>query len=65
LSFLWIKQTFEHEEVFLVYTIKGQLEWEAFNAGNDVLCFAENIAEGIQEILNNATAERIEEVIIG
>jgi hypothetical protein len=23
----------------------------AFNAGNDVLCFAENIPEGIQEIL--------------
>jgi hypothetical protein len=27
---------------------------EAFNAGNDVLCFAENIPEGIQEILKNA-----------
>ena len=44
-----------------LYTKKGQLEWEAFNAGNDVLCFAENVAEGIQEILNNATADRIEE----
>jgi beta-glucosidase-like glycosyl hydrolase len=44
-----------------LYTKKGQLEWEAFNAGNDVLCFAENIAEGIQEILNNATVSRIEE----
>jgi beta-glucosidase-like glycosyl hydrolase len=28
---------------------ENQLEWEAFNAGNDVLCFAENIPEGIQE----------------
>jgi hypothetical protein len=27
------------------------LEWEAFNAGNDVLCFAENVPDGIQEIL--------------
>jgi beta-glucosidase-like glycosyl hydrolase len=44
-----------------LYTKKGQLEWEAFNAGNDILCFAENIAEGIQEILNNATVLRIEE----
>ena len=44
-----------------MYDNKGQLEWEAFNAGNDVLCFAENVPEGIQEILNNATLERIEE----
>jgi hypothetical protein len=36
------------------------LEWEAFNAGNDVLCFAENVAEGIQEILKNASPERIQ-----
>ena len=36
------------------------MEWEAFNAGNDILCFAENVAEGIQYILKNATAERIE-----
>jgi hypothetical protein len=26
-----------------LYETKGQLEWEAFNAGNDVLCFAENV----------------------
>jgi beta-N-acetylhexosaminidase len=44
-----------------LYSKKGQLEWEAFNAGNDVLCFAENVAEGIQEILKNASPERIEE----
>jgi len=43
-----------------LYDKKGQLEWEAFNAGNDVLCFAENVAEGIQKILKNATPERIE-----
>jgi beta-N-acetylhexosaminidase len=44
-----------------LYSKKGQLEWEAFNAGNDVLCFAENVPEGIQEILKNASPERIEE----
>lgn len=43
-----------------LYSKKGQLEWEAFNAGNDVLCFAENVPEGITEILKKATAERIE-----
>lgn len=44
-----------------LYEVKGQLEWEAFNAGNDVLCFAENVPEGIEAILKNATPERIEE----
>lgn len=44
-----------------LYQIKGQLEWEAFNAGNDVLCFTDNVVEGIQTILKNATPERIEE----
>jgi beta-glucosidase-like glycosyl hydrolase len=44
-----------------LYDIKGELEWEAFKAGNDVLCFAENVPEGIQEILKNATPDRIEE----
>jgi beta-N-acetylhexosaminidase len=44
-----------------LYSKRGQLEWEAFNAGNDVLCFAENVPEGIQEILKNASPERIEE----
>jgi hypothetical protein len=28
-----------------------KIEWEAFNAGNDVLCFIENVPDGIQEIL--------------
>lgn len=44
-----------------LYDVKGQLEWEAFNAGNDVLCFAENVPEGIQAILENASEERINE----
>jgi hypothetical protein len=30
---------------------KRRVEWEAFNAGNDVLCFAENVPEGILQIL--------------
>ena len=38
----------------------GQLEWEAFNAGNDILCFAENLEEGIKAILNKSTKSRIE-----
>ncbi len=43
------------------YPVKGELEWLAFDAGNDVLCFAEHIAEGIETILKNASEEQIEE----
>lgn len=58
---LVISDALNMHSVSKLYDTKGQLEWEAFNAGNDVLCFAENVAEGIQEILKNATPERIEE----
>jgi beta-N-acetylhexosaminidase len=57
---LVISDALNMHSVSTLYDTKGQLEWEAFNAGNDVLCFAENVAEGIQEILKNATADRIE-----
>ena len=57
---LVISDALNMHSVSKLYDKKGQLEWEAFNAGNDVLCFAENVAEGIQEILKNASPERIE-----
>ena len=57
---LVISDALNMHSVSKLYDKKGQLEWEAFNAGNDVLCFAENVAEGIQEIFKNATTERIE-----
>lgn len=43
------------------FPVKGELEWLAFNAGNDVLCFAEHIQEGVDKILENASKEQIEE----
>lgn len=43
------------------HPIKGELEWLAFDAGNDVLCFAEHSAEGMETILKNASEEQIEE----
>ncbi len=43
------------------HPIKGELEWLAFDAGNDVLCFAEHIVEGIESILKNASEDQIEE----
>ncbi|MES2576994.1 MAG: glycoside hydrolase family 3 N-terminal domain-containing protein [Bacteroidota bacterium] len=57
---LVISDALNMHSVSKLYNQKGLLEWEAFNAGNDVLCFAENVPEGIQEILKNATSERIE-----
>ncbi|MES2573759.1 MAG: glycoside hydrolase family 3 N-terminal domain-containing protein [Bacteroidota bacterium] len=57
---LVISDALNMHSVSKLYDTKGQLEWEAFNAGNDILCFAENVAEGIQEILKNASPERIE-----
>ena len=44
-----------------VYPTKGSLEWAAFNAGNDILCFAENPSEGIDEIVRSATNVQLEE----
>ncbi|PKA96836.1 beta-glucosidase-like glycosyl hydrolase [Flavobacteriaceae bacterium MAR_2009_75] len=43
------------------YPEKGELEWLAFDAGNDILCFAENTSEGIQKIIENASEKHIEE----
>jgi len=58
---LIISDALNMHSVSKLYNKKGQLEWEAFNAGNDVLCFAENVADGIQEILKNASSKRIED----
>lgn len=44
-----------------LFATKGELEWQAFNAGNDVLCFAEHIPEGIDMINELATDDQLEE----
>lgn len=56
---LVISDALNMHSVSKLYDVKGQLEWEAFNAGNDVLCFAENVPEGIEAIFNNASPDRI------
>ncbi len=43
------------------YPIHGELEWLAFDAGNDILCFAEHIEDGIEMILKNASKTQIDE----
>ncbi len=42
-----------------MFPAKGQLEWEVFNAGVDLLCFAEHIPEGIGQILEKASGKQI------
>ncbi|NNE02711.1 MAG: glycoside hydrolase family 3 protein [Eudoraea sp.] len=43
-----------------LFDAKGALEWIAFDAGNDVLCFAENVPEGIKTIMDKATKDQVE-----
>ena len=43
------------------YPTKGELEWLAFDAGNDILCFAEHVEQGIEKIVSNATSKQIED----
>ncbi|MGL5113544.1 MAG: glycoside hydrolase family 3 protein, partial [Flavobacterium sp.] len=57
---LIISDALNMHSVSKLYPTKGMLEWEAFHAGNDVLCFAEHVPEGIQEILKRADIQRIE-----
>lgn len=56
---LVISDALNMHSVSKLYETKGQLEWEAFNAGNDILCFAENVPEGIEAIFRNASPDRI------
>lgn len=38
----------------------GQLEWEAFQAGNDILCFSDHVREGIELIAEKAADAEVE-----
>lgn len=40
----------------------GQLELEAFKAGNDLLCFSDHVKEGIEQISENCSEAEIEAV---
>lgn len=56
-----ISDALNMHSVSTLYQKKGVLEWTAFEAGNDILCFAEHPIEGIRVILKNATTAQIEE----
>lgn len=40
----------------------GELEWQAFYAGNDILCFSDHVKEGIKKIAQNATDGEVDSV---
>ncbi|MEB2775955.1 glycoside hydrolase family 3 N-terminal domain-containing protein [Algoriphagus sp. D3-2-R+10] len=45
-----------------LFSEPGELEWEAFHAGNDILCFSDHVKEGIEAINEHASEEEIEAV---
>ncbi|MBC8768953.1 glycoside hydrolase family 3 protein [Arenibacter sp. BSSL-BM3] len=56
-----ISDALNMHSVSKMFPAKGELEWRAFDAGNDIICFAEHTAEGIETILSNANPLDIEE----
>jgi len=42
------------------FPVPGQLEWEAFYAGNDILCFSDHVREGIDLMAEKATDTEVE-----
>ena len=40
----------------------GELEWQAFHAGNDILCFSDHVKDGIEKIAKNASDSEIDVV---
>ncbi|MBQ0740613.1 glycoside hydrolase family 3 protein, partial [Aquimarina celericrescens] len=56
-----ISDALNMHSVSKLYPEKGVLEWKAFDAGNDILCFAEHVEEGILAIEKNGTNAQIEE----
>ncbi len=56
-----ISDALNMHSVSKLYQEKGLLEWKAFDAGNDILCFSENVEEGIRMIEKNASNQQIED----
>lgn len=56
-----ISDALNMHSVAKLFPTKGELEWLAFDAGIDVLCFAEHVAEGIEFIVKNTTVKQLED----
>ncbi len=57
---LVISDALNMKAVASLYPEPGELEWRAFHAGNDILCFSDHVQEGIQKISENAPEDQIE-----
>uniref|UniRef100_UPI0040477A96 glycoside hydrolase family 3 protein n=1 Tax=Algoriphagus sp. TaxID=1872435 RepID=UPI0040477A96 len=59
---LVISDALNMKAVANLYPEPGELEWRAFDAGNDILCFSDHVKEGIEKITQNASESEIEVV---
>lgn len=59
---LVISDALNMKAVANLYPEPGELEWRAFQAGNDILCFSDHVKEGIDKIAQNASDAEIDTV---
>ena len=45
-----------------LYPEPGELEWQAFHAGNDILCFSDHVKQGIEKVAKNASDSEVDVV---
>jgi beta-glucosidase-like glycosyl hydrolase len=57
---LVISDALNMKAVANLYPEPGELEWQAFQAGNDILCFSDHVQDGIQKITERASDEDID-----
>ena len=59
---LVISDALNMKAVANLYPEPGELEWQAFHAGNDILCFSDHVAEGIEKIAQHASEVEVDMV---
>jgi len=59
---LVISDALNMKAVANLYPEPGELEWQAFHAGNDLLCFSDHVSEGIAKIAQLASDSAIDTV---
>lgn len=59
---LVISDALNMKAVANLYPEPGELEWQAFHAGNDILCFSDHVKEGIEKIGQIASDAEVDEV---
>ncbi|WP_035482918.1 glycoside hydrolase family 3 protein [Algoriphagus marincola] len=59
---LVISDALNMKAVANLYPDPGELEWQAFQAGNEILCFSDYVKEGIEKISQKASDEHVEVV---